>query len=62
MLAHVLTEMIRLGQGPSLGEMRSLVVEYINENNVPNQLKDNYSGIEWAHSFMKCHKLRLKEE
>lgn len=61
MLASCFTEMIRLGQGPSLAEMRSLVAEYIKENNVPNQFKENYPGTEWAHRFMKRHKLRLKK-
>lgn len=46
MLADCFTEMIRLGQGPSLGELHSLVAEYIKENSVPNQFKDNYPGNE----------------
>ena len=61
MLAGCFTEMITLRQGPSLGEMRSLVAEYIKENCVPSQFKDNYPGTEWAYSFMKRHKLRLKK-
>lgn len=61
MLAGCFTEMITLGQGPSLAKMRSLVAKYIKENSVPNQFKDKYPGTEWAQKFMKHHKLQLKK-
>ena len=61
MLAGCFKEMTRLGRGPTLQEMRSLVAEYIKENSIPTLFKDNYPGSEWAHSFMRRHKLRLKK-
>lgn len=49
------------GFGPTLVEFIYLVQELITLRDYQTQFKDNRPGYDWAHSFLKQHKLSLKK-
>ena len=53
--------MLECGFGPVLVEFLDLVQEFITLRDYQTQFKDNRPGYNWAHSFLKRHKLSLKK-
>lgn len=60
-LATCIRQMAGLGFGPTLEELKVIVFDYLEANELGHVFDDKKPGDDWANNFMRRHKLSLKK-
>ena len=50
-------KMAELGFGPTLQELRFIVQDFVNVNDIATPFTDGMPGYKWTVKFMNCHNL-----
>ena len=61
-IATAVKKMTELGFGPTLQELRFIVQDFMNVNDLATPFTDGMPGYEWTVKFMDRHNLALKKE
>ena len=60
-LAQCIGTLCHIGLSPTMDEIRIIVGEYINANNITSPFKNGIPGRQWLERFFKANKLTLKK-
>ena len=60
-IAKAVQKMAELGFGPTLQELRFIVQDFVNVNDIASQFADGMPGYDWTVKFMDRHNLTLKK-